>query len=609
MKGYDRSALKRGKTLFFAVLFLATITLNVGVLSPPRASAAGECDAGSFPVTTSAIRDGNFAARPFPETPGGNVGKDNTTSVDYGDFISHAYNVGYDVYPSDTTPQRNQFSIQDGDFFLPGPTGLDQKVFPGDLAYNIPATNTWYYSNGNALNGAEYINWEQDVTGLLPNRQYVFVAYITNLIEDSVSNVDDPYITLKVGGTSGQVDGSTIWGPLPLSEASTNNAQPLSGWTRVAAAFNTDATGAAFLKIIDSAFSINGDDFGITAITLQVCEPVYNPLTRSFGNDVFAGGGYFDGTTCVNNGTPVTNPAVKGFGRYKPAAPTDHSTYTGTGSELGVFTPGEITGWLPGAQTVSARSAVWELSFANTIANATVKKNASLYNFGGGFGTPYCPTFPTPVAPLPRNNASLNLNTLGNGDYIVQRATVDLIAPQPIADGTRIRIFTDGDVIVRTNIRYANTGAGWGTASDIPLVEIYPTGNLLVENSVTEMTGVFKAKGNFYSCVAANGTILQANRSPEFNTPGVGHHMTYIANNCRNRLTVHGSVTAEYMYLYRSTRDGLANATVAESRNSGNLAEVFVFSPEIYLAYLSTMPTNPVTLGAPDSVVSLPPVY
>ena len=171
---YRGEGLKRASSAFFALVFFGTLAMNMSVFRIPHASAAGECDAGSFPVTTSAIRDGNFAARPFPETPGGNVGYDNTTSVDYGDFISQAYNVGYDAYPNDTTPQRNQFSIQDGDFFLPGPSGLDQKVFPGDTAYNIPATNTWYYSNGNALNGGEYINWEQDVTGLLPRQTIRF---------------------------------------------------------------------------------------------------------------------------------------------------------------------------------------------------------------------------------------------------------------------------------------------------------------------------------------------------------------------------------------------------------------------------------------------------
>ena len=602
----------RLSNLLCAAVYGLAVASSSLLLSPPKAKAAAECDPGSFPETTSAIANGDFAVRPFPENPAGNVGKDNTTTVDYGTFLSQAYNVGYDSYPSDVSPPRNQFSIQDGDFFEPGPAGLDQKHFPGDPAFFINGTNTWYYSNGNALNGAEYINWEQDITGLLPNRQYVFVAYITNLIEPSVNDADDPRITLKIGGNTGQVDGTAIWGPELIDEASTANAQPLGGWKRVAAAFDTDATGNIKLKIIDSADSINGDDFGITAITLQLCQPIkdgWAPIMRAYGNDVYAGGGYFDGSTCVSQGTPPANPAVKGFGRFNPPSPSDHSTYSGTAAELGIFTPGEITGFLPGGNMQVARSALWELSFANTVDNGTIRKNATTLGFGGGFGTPFCPTFPSPVSPQLRNNATLNISSLPSGDYVVQRPDVDIIAPTPIANGTHIRIFTDGNAFLRTNIVYANVGAGWATANDIPLVEIYPTGDLYVQENVSEVTGVFKAKGNFYTCVANNGTILHPNNSPVYNTPAVGHHMTYIANNCQTKLTVYGSVTAEQMFLYRVTKKGVVNAVVGEGRNSANLAESFVFSPEVYLAYLSAHPGGVITVGSPDSIVALPPVY
>ena len=614
----SRQFVSRGTSFFIAVVYTFTLVCSVVVLHPIKVKAAAECDPGLTPKTTGDIANGDFSARPFPEAPAGNVGYDNSTTVNYGTFLSQAYNIGYDSYPSDVTPQRNQFSIQDGNFFEPGPAGLDQVTFPGDTAYGIDPTNTWYYSNGNALNGTEYINWEQDVPGLLPNRQYVFVAYITNLIEISVNNADDPEITLKIGGTSGQTDGTAIWGPNTLDEASTGNSQPNKGWQRVAAAFTTDSTGAVDgsglmkLKIIDSARSINGDDFGITAVTLQLCEPVkdgWASIMRTYGNDVYAGGGYFDGSTCVSQGPALANPAIKGFGRFNPPSPADHSTYSGSASELGVFTPGEITGFLPGGNMNVARSALWELSFANTIDNGVIKKSATALGFGGGFGTPFCPIFPSPVSPQLRNGATLNISSLPSGDYVVNRPDVDIIAPTPISDGTHIRIFTDGNATIRTNISYANVGAGWATANDIPLVEIYPTGNLLVQQSVSEMTGVFKAKGNFYTCVANDGTILHPNDSPVYDTPGVGHHMTYIVNNCQTKLTVYGSVTAEQMYLYRVTKKGVESATVGEGRNSGNLAEAFVFSPEVYLAYLSAHPGGAITVGSADSIVALPPVY
>lgn len=610
-----------------AVAYFAAIILTSGVITLTITGvvrADGECTQAGYKPTspsTPLVRNGNFTNTPSAVFPSGHQGFDNTIPAFYyaeSEFYSQVANLGDDVYPVDLIPYRNQFSIQNGPFdgtVHGGGPELNQLIFPGDMANDVPGpVSTWLYTNGNKFNGGAYINWAQQISGLDTSKEYVFVAYISSVVNPPANAPDDPRIAFEIGGSVNMPGTGTVLNPpyTELADDATANSEPLNGWMRVAFAFTPSSSSMA-LKVVDRATGINGDDFAMTAVTLQVCEPQddWTPIMRAYGNDVFAGGGYFDGSTCVTQGTPVTNPAVKGFGRYSSASPMDHSTYSGTGTELAVFTPGEIMGFLPGANMTTARSALWELSFANTVDNATIKKIPASYNYGGGFGSSYCPSFPTPISPQLRNGATLNISSLPSGDYVVSRASVDIIAPTPIAEGTRIRIFTDGDIFIRNNIQYANVAPGWASAGDIPLVEIYPAGNILVSDAVSEMTGVFKAKGNFYSCVAAsNGQILYPNKLPtEYNTPGVGHHMTYIANNCQTKLTVYGSVTAEQMFLYRTTREGLENAVVGENRTSGNLAEAFVFSPEVYLAYLSAHPSSGATVGSPDSVVSLPPVY
>ncbi len=608
---------------------MTTFVLSLTFSAPRAFAAPSECDpnSNSFPVPTGLVNYGDFTTPPadIPPDTGAGLGYDNTTAFYYpeANFWSHAANVGYDVYPIDTALARNQFSIQQGDFLLPGPVGLDQKVFPGDPMFNVPrpTNDTWYYSNGNGLNGVEYINWEQDVTGLTPGEEYVFVAYITNLIENPPNDAADPIITLKVGGNTGQVDGTTIWGPTALDEINTNNASPLNGWQRVAAAFTADATGSARLKIIDSAAEYNGDDFGFTSVSLQLCAPAngWKPISRSYGNDVVAGGGYYDGTSCVSEGVQTDAPFVRGLSRFNPTSPEDHSTYTGTGSDMAVFAKGDITGWLPGAMTTTARSSPWELSFANTVSTAPIEKDPTTYKFGGGFTNPLCPEYPVPVSPDIRNNATLNISSLNSGDYVVPNANVDLIAPTPIENGKRIRIFIDdsydGDIStagtarIRTNISYEFTS--WNDVSRIPLLEIYPRGDLYIDEDVQEVTGVYMAKGDIRTCIAndAAGTVLIPNVIPTEHYEGVGHHMTYIADNCQDKLTVYGSMTAEKIHMYRTTKDGLSDGDVAEVRSSSNLSEAFVFSPEIYLARLSSASSGPDEVTTVDSVVSLPPIY
>lgn len=216
-------------------------------------------------------------------------------------------NVGADTWASDQGG-NNTFSVQTGPFenYAPHPE-LNQLTSPGDPAYGLPGTETWLYTNGNRLMGGEYLNWEQDVSGLVAGKQYVFVAYISSLIEPPANGNDGPTMRLRIGGTTGIPDGTIIGGPIVLTESATSNTRPRNGWQRVAFAFT--ATGSSEkLKITDSSTGMDGDDFALTAIGISECiaSPDYT-ITLRHGNTPSQHGSYTQ-TVTVNNNAATTVP-------------------------------------------------------------------------------------------------------------------------------------------------------------------------------------------------------------------------------------------------------------------------------------------------------------
>ncbi len=632
MQFSTRERLRRVGVSGLVFVFGLQLVLAMGVslfFSQTPVVALGGCPRPiDHPVTTTIVQNGDFSTQPsdtFLPSDNPNLGRDNSTYHDYADahFTSQTANVGSFVYPRDTAPLRNQLAIQKGPIDLPI-EGVSQLPFPGDAAFGVPLTEYWYYSNGNAIGsipGAdEYINWEQDVSGLKPNTDYIFVAYISSVVEPAYAAPDDPIMSLRIGGTHGKPDGPKYLNNVRLDEVSTQNSAPLNGWRRIAAAFNTGVTGTSpFLKITDSSTGYLGDDFGMAAISLQECTPIddkWKPIMRTYGNDVVAGGGYTDdlGNVCLPSG-PVSvtmPPFVHGLGNYVPAAPQNHATYVGSGSELGVFAEGDITGFLPGAGMNAPRSKPWELSFANTITGGSpIDTNEGTYQFGGGFANSgvFCPHYPTPSSPtvLPITG-NINLGSLAvSGDYVMNAGGQHLFGTLPI--GVHARLFVAGDVLISNDILYAGAGGGWSSTSQIPRLEVFSTSNIDISEDVHEISGVFKAMGNLSTCVARNGTQLWPGKAPDHFSPApVGDHEDYILTRCRNKLLVYGSLTAERLYAYRSTKQGLDLAQVAEPYTSANLSEALVFSPETYISFLP-LSFGPVSTGKLDSIVSLPPTY
>lgn len=328
------------------------------------------------------------------------------------------------------------------------------------------------------------------------------------------------------------------------------------------------------------------------------------PYVRFYGNDIVAGGGFGN---CTNS-TPAD---VRGFSN----GASTHANYKGSAVELAVFAAGEINGVLPGAQNTLDRTALTELSFAN--------EPPLSGEFGGGFGDVICaddywaertgslvPTVPAgdPVNP---SAVMVDLSALPSGEYTYSG---DLylysgVAPAitPIPAGRRITIYNEGNTVIGRRggpvvdrLAY-DTSAPWASVGQIPLVKVVTRGNMFIDDNVVQVDGLYVAipvpgnegsTGEIHTC-AAFGLGLDLTRPLQ---------QTHIATGCTQKLEINGAFIAKRVHLLR-TNGNIQSGVAGEPYTSANIAEVFRFSPEMYLALLS----NSGGSGRFDSILSLPP--
>lgn len=169
-------------------------------------------------------------------------------------FTSSIINRGPNTYPSD--PGGGGFSIQTGpQSYVEGL--LIGKPFPGDPQRDVPASQTYFYSNPIWLTDTlEVMLWRQEIT-VVGGTTYNFFAYFDNLIRAD-ANTGDPLIELRVDGV--------VAGPPVLVQE-----QP-DEWLPVQFAFTTAANQTTItLEIYDLARDQNGDDFAMTQVNLKQC--------------------------------------------------------------------------------------------------------------------------------------------------------------------------------------------------------------------------------------------------------------------------------------------------------------------------------------------------
>lgn len=288
-----------------------------------------------------------------------------------------------------------------------------------------------------------------------------------------------------------------------------------------------------------------------------VCIRIVNkPYFRVYGGDVIAGSGF--GESCDPTANPGHPARIIGFGEKDGR---------GSAAQLAAQAIGKISGF--STATLVGRVPKG-LSFSNTAGDAT---------YGGAFS----------------DSGVCAHNYFSDRSGYTQAGPTIGAQYQNIAPGSTIRLYRDGDVTINQDITYNLNG--W-TPSSMPSFYLVVRGDIYISRNVERLDGVFIAQpkedgtgGVIYTCTMPGNSGLPSSSNDW--------------ESCEEkRLTVNGSLIAQKIKLYR-TRGSMRESSAADGRGSGNPAELFIYSPEIWMASPNAGGLN---VGNYDSITSLPPV-
>ncbi|HLZ14529.1 MAG TPA: hypothetical protein VKQ34_00900 [Candidatus Saccharimonadales bacterium] len=302
---------------------------------------------------------------------------------------------------------------------------------------------------------------------------------------------------------------------------------------------------------------------------------VSKPYMRTYGGDVSAGN-----PPCSAPGS-VVNAAIVTWNKEGAGA------FAGAGAQYAALAVDRIYDFSTALGNAGGAAKPDGLAFANTAA-------VSGGVFGGNAGTPSC--IPDYYSRMPATTSALsssNVSLLGTGTFT---ATGPITLSGNINPGQRTAIYVNGDVLITGNITFPGI---WDVAH-LPFFEIIAKGNIYVSSSVTQIDGLYVAQPNG----AAGGVISTCAQPGLPATSYIGQLTNGVFNTpCNNQLTVNGAFVATQVQLLR-THGTLNNSVAGELNTSGNQAEVFNYSPALWMA----MPPNQGTSDTYDSITSLPPI-
>ncbi len=158
------------------------------------------------------------------------------------------------------------------------------------------------------------------------------------------------------------------------------------------------------------------------------------------------------------------------------------------------------------------------LSFSNV-------GSAGDFTYGGGFGAANCM--------LDYANAPITDN------YTVSSS----LPASPLPNGARLVTKLTGNLVINSNIEFANTG-GWTSTADTPSFYVVVTGNIYINPAVTRLDGVYIAQPN---ATGAGGTIYTCTNAAITGPPGSQAEW----NSCGQKLTIYGAFMANSIKLLR----------------------------------------------------------
>ena len=338
------------------------------------------------------------------------------------------------------------------------------------------------------------------------------------------------------------------------------------------------------------------------------------PYFKAYGADTFSGGWFnADAVACDPGGPYYQAPVLSGTTNYHKGgtmafADVD-SGRKGASSEFAAISLGLIEGANANKYGFYSHpsSGYKDLSFAN-FTSLTVN------SYWGGIlagSAPQAHCAPDYFSTKQNsstidksiNSASVDIATLDSKQYLITPSGILSINTSGlIGANKRTTVFVDGNVFISSNITYANRSTY--TADTAPKLTLVVRGSVYVAPDVSQLDGLYIAqpKTSSPNPDTADTGVIWTCHTNDTNAPTDA----FISLACRNKLTVNGAFIAKQVNLLRANGD-IATAANGEASSSGNIAEVFNFTPEMVTG--GSFFNQPSSASKIQSLISLPPVF
>lgn len=341
------------------------------------------------------------------------------------------------------------------------------------------------------------------------------------------------------------------------------------------------------------------------------------PYVRAYGEDVVAGGGF--GTSCNR-----TNSGIMAFmskpSEQKPFDGTDKSDRSGSGAQLAAMALGPISGFTSASLRGNPPILTKGLTFAHDNSPPSDTTNPLLggNTEGNGWCMPdyFASTQFTDPDKKEVSTSTARINTMSfNGDDKQYKQTVRNVgngkveiqgSPSLNYKGHHT-VYVDGDAYITGDIGYiSNYGA---SIANIPSFTLVVRGNIYISRDVSRIDGLYIAQphpdrpsnsGRIYTCATSSGSPI-TNPTAMFSQCGADE------DDDRRQLIVNGAFLADRIVLNR-TGYSLRDSRHKEPANNSKAAEIFNFSPEIYLSPPVFKPNGTATSGEYDYISILAPI-
>jgi hypothetical protein len=491
-----------------------------------------------------------------------------------GDFNSYYQEKWHDIAPfiidTSNTPDCNNSAVRfDHIEFLDksgnvlwkirrpcmNPIGTIKPLATAPPQYNLTPSIT-ATSGGSALTSGSYVQEGDPIT---------FTYNVNNSMADTATGIS----------CQAHANDTTGWKAIP-SPAETTGATPSGVTCKSSFTSGNNNLGTETIASAPNDTSlcrsliVNPSSPTAGAKSSEICVYVSSrPYMRVYGGDVSAGNP--QPSAC---GT-TTNAGIVGWSK-------DLISHSGAGAQYAALAISSIYDYATslgnGAGAATAGSG---LAFANT--------GASGDTYGGSFGSLPCIT----DYYANKTGGTFTGGAIGgNNGSFTANGPITVSGSVNAATGQKFVLYVNGNVTINGNITYA----GNFDPSNMPIVEIVASGSIFIDRSVTQLDGLYVAQANG---TAGSGTIYTCtNLATQYTVDATGAFNSA----CHSTLTVNGAFVANQVRFLRT--NGTVKQSSAGEAPGSNQAEVFNYSPALWMAQLPNIPAD----NNYDSITSLPPI-